>query len=203
MSRLLPPEYHRLVAEFGRFPGVGPKAAQRMAQHVLLRADFHHSLLDALDQAAVIHLCPNCRVMLSTADGRTHCSFCCDAERRQDVLLVVLDHESAQIALDAGYDGQLWVLQRLLSPVDQVGPDDIDSRGLCARLERLQEQQRQKKPPQNPPCDQKDKPGLRVRIGLPDSVEGRATAVFLGRLVARLGIKCEVESFSVMFKESK
>lgn len=188
-TSLIPAEVEQLARQFERFSGVGPRAARRMTRHLLLNAKVHQAFQAALAQSAAVRLCSGCRLMMTPRDSESLCSCCLDAGRRQDQLLIVLDSESAQYANDAGYNGQFWVLHQLLSPVDRIGPDDIGAGRLLERLRQLHARA----------------PDLQVSIALPDSVEGRASGVFLTRLVESLELVCDVRSFDLMFqtKESK
>jgi len=189
MASLIPAEVEQLARQFERFSGVGPKAAQRMTQHLLLSREFHQAFQAALSQSARVQLCPDCRLMVAVSDQGSVCPCCLDSRRQQNTLLIVLDSDAAQRAEDAGYDGQLWVLHRLLSPVDRIGPNEIGAQDLVKRLSRLRA----------------IATDLQVIIGLPDSVEGRATGVFLTRLVESLDLVCDIRSLDLMFqtKESK
>lgn len=177
MPGLIPAAFQQLSSVLDGFTGVGPKAAARMTQQLLLQPGFANDLAGALEQASKLVLCPNCRVMTLAADYRgvseksgvavEGCLCCLNPEHHHDSLLILLDEASAEKAFEAGYSGQIWLLHRLLSPIDRIGPDDIDCSGLIRRLKSLKAQS----------------PGFSAMVVLPESVEGRATALFLSRLI--------------------
>ena len=186
MPGLIPGSYQRLVSVLNRFNGIGSKAAERMTRQLLLNPEFAQDLIAALGQASTLVLCPHCRVFIpmgaafasdsSDVDSSgTFCNYCSDAERHSDRLLVVLDEQSARNAFDVGYKGQIWLLHQLLSPIDRIGPDDIDCSGLLRRLQVLR--------------DRSEK--FKVLLLLPDSVEGRATTLFLQRLIEKQKVPIE------------
>lgn len=178
---LFPPEYHRLAEALDRFSGIGPLAARRMVQQVLLQSDLACDLALAVNKARSLGLCPGCRCFMRRpepdSDTDAHlCEYCADPERNHAHMLVVEHTDSAQVWLDRGYRGRFWILHRLLSPIDRVGPSDVGVNDLMAHVTALVQEQ----------------PGLHVFLALPDSVEGRATELFFNRLVTGLGVPCLV-----------
>ena len=163
----LPEALERLVQEFSRLPGVGPKTAQRLAFHVL-RADRQRaeSLAQAvLDVKERIGYCSRC---YNIAEGEL-CSICASARRDRSLLCVV---ESALdlIAIErtAEFHGLYHVLHGVISPIDGVGPDQIHVPQL---LERVREE------------------GIsEVIIATNADIEGEATAVYLHRALSPLGV---------------
>ena len=124
----------RLVEEFGRLPGIGPKSAQRLTHHVLRSSDEEaRSLADAiLELKEKIKLCSIC---FNTTDcdpcricqdmGRDH-SRICVVEKPSDIL--PLEHTGK-------YNGVYHVLHGTISPAQGIGPDDLKINELLARLQ--------------------------------------------------------------------
>ena len=127
-----PPSLDQLIAALKVLPGVGPKSAQRMAFHLLQKdrggAD---KLARALDHALMnLRHCERCHTFSETP----LCNVCADAERRQDLQCVV-ETPAALLMLEKTrlYDELYFVLMGRLSPMDGVGPKDIDLERLVAR----------------------------------------------------------------------
>jgi recombination protein RecR len=163
----LPEALERLVQEFSRLPGVGPKTAQRLAFHVL-RVDRQRaeSLAQAvLDVKERIGYCSRC---YNIAEGEL-CSICASARRDRSLLCVV---ESALdlIAIEktAEFQGLYHVLHGVISPIDGVGPDQIHVPQLLERV--------------------RDEGISEVIIATNADIEGEATAVYLHRALSPLGV---------------
>jgi recombination protein RecR len=162
------PTLARLIEALRILPGVGPKSAQRMAFHLLERdRDGARALGRALaDAADSIGHCQRCRML---TDGEL-CTVC-SAPQRDDSLLCVVESPAdvAAVEQSGGYRGRYFVLMGHLSPLDGVGPDQLG----VAQLETLL-----------------DEGAVReVILATNPTVEGEATAHFLGELVSRRGIR--------------
>jgi recombination protein RecR len=164
----LPEPLERLINELSRLPGVGPKTAQRLAFHLLradrVRAD---SLAQAIaDVKARIGYCERC---YNISEGGL-CAICASSRRDTSVLCVV------ETALDvlavertSEYSGVYFVLHGVISPIDGIGPDQIHVPQL---LDRVRED------------------GVAEVIVATDAdIEGEATAAYLQRALAPLGVK--------------
>jgi recombination protein RecR len=127
-----PPSLDQLIAALKVLPGVGPKSAQRMAFHLLQKdrggAD---KLARALDHALLnLRHCQRCH----TFSESPLCNVCADTERRQDLLCVVeMPADLLMLEQTRCYDGLYFVLMGRLSPMDGIGPKDIDLEKLIAR----------------------------------------------------------------------
>jgi len=164
----LPEPLERLVQELSRLPGIGPKTAQRLAFH-LLRADRQRAESLALaiaDVKARIGYCERC---YNIAEGSL-CAICSSSRRDASVICVV---ESAMDVLaverTAEFNGLYFVLHGVISPIDGIGPDQIH---VAQLLDRAREEG-----------------VLEVIVATDADIEGEATAVYLQRALAPLGIK--------------
>lgn len=166
----------RLIEEFQKFPGVGPKSAQRMAFHVLdLSAEDAQSLTEAItDAKEKVKHCNTC-FHLSAQDP---CEICVDHRRDQQVVCVVADPKDV-IAFERTreYRGQYHVLTGLISPLDGRGPDKLSIRQLLARL-------------QNETIKE-------VIMAINPTVEGDATVLYLSQLIKPAGIKLSRIAFGL------
>jgi recombination protein RecR len=162
------PSMTRLIQELSKLPGIGEKTAARLAFHVL-RAD--RSLADGLADALKAlkeqtRLCQTCHGLTETDP----CPICANGERAADVICVV-EEPADLIAIERsrGFRGRYHVLQGALSPLDGVGPEDLQIGGLLQRLR-----------------------GDTVReviLATNPTVEGEATALYLARLIKPLGVR--------------
>ena len=149
-------------------PGVGPKSAQRMAFHLLERnRDGARGLARALEEAAanVVH-CRRCRML---TEGEL-CEICA-APRRDATVLCIVESPADVVAVEqsGGYGGRYFVLMGHLSPLDGIGPEQLG----FDRLETLLGEGEIRE----------------VILATNPTVEGEATAHFIGEMVARRGIR--------------
>jgi recombination protein RecR len=163
----LPEALERLVQELSRLPGVGPKTAQRLAFHVL-RIDRQRA--EALAQAVIdvkerIGYCARC---YNIAEGDL-CALC-SSGRRDPTLVCVVESPLDLIAIErtAEYQGLYHVLHGVISPIDGVGPDQLRVPQLVQRVS--------------------DEGVGEVIIATNADIEGEATAVYLHRALAPLGV---------------
>jgi recombination protein RecR len=165
---LYPPSLERLVEALRCLPGVGPKSAQRMAFHVLEReraggAEIAAALTEAFDK---LGHCSRCRMY---AEGE-FCPVCASTQRDRSMLCVV-ESPADVVAIEqsGGYRGCYFVLMGHLSPLDGIGPAEI---GIDA-LERLLREGEVRE----------------VILATNPTVEGEATAGFLGDVARGLGLR--------------
>lgn len=157
----------RLVAEFEKLPGIGPKSAQRLAFHVLrISEEDAHALAEAVvnvkDQ---IKLCPVCY----NFTDQERCEICSDARRDRSLLCVVAEPRDV-VAMEktSEFRGLYHVLGGVISPMDGVNPDDLRIRELLARVsEGVAE----------------------VILATNPTIEGDTTAMYIAGLLKPLGIK--------------
>lgn len=162
------PSLARLIEALRILPGVGPKSAQRMAFHLLERnRDGARALATALsDAVANVGQCRRCRML---TDGEL-CTIC-SAPQRDEGLLCVVESPADVVAVEqsGGYRGRYFVLMGHLSPLDGIGPEELGLSQLESILADGQVRE--------------------VILATNPTVEGEATAHFLGDLVARRGIR--------------
>lgn len=158
----------RLIDEFKRLPGVGQKSAQRLAFHVLRNPRENaerlaRALVDVKDKLAL------CRVCNNISDGEL-CGYCSDPSRDQRMVCVVEEpHSILGIETTRQYRGLYHVLHGSLSPLRAVGPEQLKIKSLVERLGAGAIEE--------------------VIVATNPTVEGEATAVYLGKLLKPLGVK--------------
>jgi recombination protein RecR len=158
----------RLIDEFSRLPGIGPKTASRLT-FFLLRAprEQAEALADALrDLKAQSVYCSQCFNIAETSP----CPICASPERDQSIICVVEEPlDVLAIERTGAHHGLYHVLHGAISPVEGIGPGDLRINELIARLntEAVQE----------------------VILATNPNLEGEATAMYLERLIKPLGIR--------------
>jgi len=152
----------RLIEQFQRLPGIGPKTAQRLALHIIKRPDeevqaLARALLDAKKQVGL------CRVCFHLS-AEPVCEICRHPQRDRETICVVSDSRDV-IALEKTreYRGLYHVLGGVISPMDGIGPEQLTVQPLVRRVN--QEKVRE------------------VIIALNPSVEGETTTLYLGQLL--------------------
>ena len=127
------PEIERLIQLLARLPGLGPRSARRAALHLIRKRE---QLLGPLGEAMrIAHervtVCSTC----GNVDTRDPCTVCCD-ERRDDALLIVVESVGDLWALERAEAtrGRYHVLGGTLSPLDGVGPDELNLKSLVERV---------------------------------------------------------------------
>lgn len=156
-----------LIDELGRLPGVGPKSAQRIAFHIL-GAD-----PDDVQRLAEVLLEVKAKVQFCTVCGNVAqseiCRICSDPKRDLSVLCVVEEPKDVvAIEKTREFRGRYHILGGAINPIDGVGPDDLRIRELMIRLG--------------------DNSVTEVIIATDPNLEGEATATYLSRTIAPLGI---------------
>jgi recombination protein RecR len=157
-----------LIDELGRLPGVGPKGAQRIAFY-LVGAD----PVDVRRLAAVLVEVTErirfCQVCGNVAE-EDQCRICRDPRRDTSVICVVEEPKDvAAIEKIREFRGRYHVLGGAISPIDGIGPEDLRTRELMARLA--------------------DGGITEVILATDPNLEGEATATYLARLVKPLGLR--------------
>ena len=157
-----PAPLENLVEQFARLPGIGGKSAQRLAFHVLsLPMEEAQAFADAILEAKkTVTCCPVCRNL--TAGGL--CPICASPKRDGSTICVVADpRDVAAFERSREYNGRYHVLHGVISPMNHVGPDDLEIKSLVDRVAQ---------------GDVKE-----VIMATNPDTEGEATAMYLARLL--------------------
>ena len=164
----LPAPLEKLVEEFASLPGIGGKSAQRLAFHVLSLSDQEaQAFADAILEAKrTVTCCPVCRNL--TAGGL--CPICASPKRDPSTICVVADPRDV-VAMERAreYTGRYHVLHGVISPMNHVGPDDLEIKSLVDRVAQ---------------GDVKE-----VIMATNPDTEGEATAMYLSRLLKPFQVK--------------
>jgi len=166
--RALPEPVSRLIDELNRLPGIGPKTASRLAFY-LLRSPKEQSLAlsEAIQQLKErIVLCPVC----FNITDESPCGICRD-EGRDRTQICVVEEPLDVLAIErtGEYRGLYHVLHGAISPMDGIGPSELRVRELMERLQGGEVTE--------------------VLVATNPNLEGEATAMYLARQIAPLGIR--------------
>ena len=161
-----PNSVQRLIDRFARFPGIGKKTAQRMTFHVMKSdeteaAELAESIMNVKTQ---IHFCAICGSI--TEDDP--CNICVDPKRDQNMICVVEDPQDIFIfERSSSYRGVYHVLGGILSPLDGIGPDDLNLNKLIDRVKNNTE----------------------IILATNPSIEGDTTALYINKLFSEKNVK--------------
>ena len=157
-----PAALEKLVEQFARLPGIGSKSAQRLAFFVLsLPEKEAKAFADAIvDAKRTVTFCPVCR---NLTDGGL-CPICSSPKRDEHVICVVADPRDV-VAIERAreYNGRYHVLHGVISPMNHVGPDDLEIKPLLDRVAQGNIEE--------------------VIMATNPDTEGEATAMYLARLL--------------------
>jgi len=152
----------KLIGHFEKFPGIGPRTAQRLALFILKQPestirDFSKALLEAHSNVGRCKKCFN----LTSED---ECEICRNTERDQKLICVVAETKDL-LALERAreFKGVYHVIGGLISPMDSVGPELLEIRSLVERVSKSE-------------IDE-------IILALTPSVEGDTTSLYIGKLL--------------------
>ncbi|MDP9729285.1 recombination mediator RecR [Alicyclobacillus tolerans] len=165
-----PEPIERLMEQFMRLPGIGPKTAARLAFHCMSMSketieEFSKALLDIKERLVECQICCNITEF-------SPCPVCRDERRDRSVLCVVQDAKDV-VAMERTHEfhGLYHVLQGAISPMDGIGPNDLRIRELLTRLAGTDDSVEE------------------VILATNPTVEGEATAMYLSKLLRPFELK--------------
>ena len=158
----------KLINELSKLPGIGTKSAQRLAFHILALEDREaEQLAEAITTAKrEMKYCSVC----GNLTDEDPCAICSDQSRRDDIICVVESPRDV-MAMERikEFNGLYHVLHGVISPMEGIGPEDINLKSLIQRLQA---------------GDVKE-----LIIATNPNIEGEATAMYIARLIKPAGIK--------------
>lgn len=167
---VIPEAIRSLTEELRKLPGVGPKTAQRLAFHLVVSGkesmnDLILAIQEARDRIGYCSLCGN----LTDVDP---CGICSDA-KRDGAIVCVVAYPKDVIAIEraGGYRGLYHVLHGYIEPLKGIGPEDIRSKELLARVSA---------------------PGSAIReiiLATNPDIDGETTALYLAGMLKPTGVK--------------
>lgn len=166
--RSYPVSLERLSEQFSKLPGIGTKTARRLAFFVLsMEEEEAQAFADAILEARrSVHTCPQCQNLTDME----LCPICSDDTRDNGTICVVADPKDVTAMEKAReYHGGYHVLHGVISPLGNVGPEDLKIRELLQRVA--------------------DEDVKEVIMATNPDTEGEATAMYLSRLLRPFGVK--------------
>ena len=157
-----------LIDEFRKLPGIGEKTAQRLAYHVLnlpeeKAARFANAIMDAKKKITYCKICQN-------FSDRDECSVCGNPTRDKGLICVVENpRDVIQMEKTNEFKGTYHVLHGAISPMDNVGPDDIHIKELMSRISGGEVRE--------------------VIMATNPNLEGETTAMYISKLIKPFGVK--------------
>jgi recombination protein RecR len=163
----IPKVVRDLIEAFERLPGIGPKSAQRLTYYLLHapkeQAEMLASAAVALKEKTVL-----CQICFNISETNP-CEICSDSSRDRTVIGVVEDPLDVLALERANFKGLYHVLHGCISPLENIGPEELHIKELLPRL--------------------KDGSVTEIILATNPTMEGDATAMYIERLIKPLGIK--------------
>lgn len=162
----VPKVVQNLIEAFERLPGIGPKTAQRLVYHLLHapKEEAESLAQAALDLKEKTVICETC----FNISENTPCEICSDFSRDKSLIAVVEDPLDVLALERANFKGLYHVLHGKISPMENIGPDELHIRELLPRL--------------------KDGSAKEIILATNPTMEGEATAMYIERLISPLGV---------------
>ncbi len=158
----------KLINELSKLPGIGMKSAERLAFYILsLEQEEAEMLSNSITQAkATMKYCSHC----GNLTDEDPCKICED-DKRDKTMICVVEYPKDVFAMEKikEFKGTYHVLHGVISPMDGVGPDDINLRSLIVRLQNSKVEE--------------------VIVATNPNIEGEATAMYISKLIKPSGIQ--------------
>ena len=157
----------KLVKELGKFPGVGPRSAQKLAFHLMKTSKeeamgLAQAIVDIKEKTRYCSICNN------LSEGE-HCTICTNPGRDKSIICVVEEPNDINAIEKTGtYKGTYHVLMGAISPLDGICPDDLRIKELIVRISAGAKE---------------------VILATNPNTEGEATAMYLGKIIKPLEVK--------------
>lgn len=165
-----------LINYFRKLPGIGEKSAERMALSLLELSgeDVENFAASMIDSRNNLHPCDVC----GHITDKDVCDICSNERRNKSVICILEDYKSVFAFEKAGnYNGTYHVLNGLISPIDDVNPEDINIASLVERVEKLE----------NP----------ELIIALKSTIEGETTTLYLKKIFEDKNVEISRLSYGI------
>ena len=163
----VPKPIQNLIEAFERLPGIGPKTAERLTFYLLNAPKEEAAALakSALEMKEKTVICSTC---FNIGESNS-CFICSDNSRDQNIIMIVGNPLDVLSLEKANYSGLYHVLGGVISPLENIGPDELHIRELLPRLKNGKVKE--------------------IILATNPTMEGEATAMYIQRLISPLGIK--------------
>ncbi len=163
----VPKPVQNLIEAFERLPGIGPKTAERLTFY-LLHAPLEQSEMLATAALEMKEKTVVCSICFNIGEAEP-CYICADTSRNPEIIMVVENPLDVLALEKAKFKGLYHVLGGVISPLENIGPDELHVRELLPRL--------------------KDVNVKELILATNPTMEGEATAMYIKRLISPLGVK--------------
>ncbi len=159
---------NKLIEQFSKLPGIGSKSAQRLAFYIINLEpekvlEFTNTIIEAKDKIKYCQVCCN-------FSDKEICEICASSKRNNKLIMVVEDpRDMAAYEKTNNFNGVYHVLHGLISPINNIGPNDLKIKQLLERIKN-------------------DKP-TEIILATNSTVEGEATAIYLKNLLSMFDIE--------------
>lgn len=165
-----------LINYFRKLPGIGEKSAERMALSLLelTGEDVENFAASMVDSKNNLHPCEVC----GHITDKDVCDICSNERRNKSVICILEDYKSVFAFEKAGnYNGTYHVLNGLISPIDDINPEDINISSLIDRVNKLE----------NP----------ELIIALKSTIEGETTTLYLKKIFENKNVEISRLSYGI------
>lgn len=165
-----------LINSFKKLPGIGEKSAERYALSImeLMGEDVENFASSMIDCRNNLHPCETC----GHITDKDICDICASDYRNKNVICILEDYKSVFAFEKAGnYNGVYHVLNGLISPIDDINPEDINISGLIDRVEKLE----------NP----------ELIIALKSTIEGETTTLYIKKIFEGKNVEISRLSYGI------
>jgi len=166
MSKILPESVSKLIEEFSKLPGIGPKTASRLTFYLLSKSPHDVQSLGE----AVTDLRKNlkyCEICFNITE-ESPCVICKDEKRDKSIIMIVEEPLDIVAMEKTGFEGIYHVLGGVISPIEGIGPENLKIAEILAKIK-------------------KDGRIKEVILATDPSLEGEATSMYLAREIAKQG----------------
>lgn len=156
-----------LIESFQMFPGVGPKTAERMALYAVLNLkneDVQKFAQELIDSKIQVGFCEKCGLLTDMQ----FCEVCLDSTRQKKIIVVENTKDAIAIEKTNKYHGRYHILNGLISPLDGIGPQDINIDKLIKRIQ--------------------DEFIEEIIIATSATIEGETTALYISKLLEKSSV---------------
>lgn len=159
---------NKLIEQFSKLPGIGSKSAQRLAFYIINLEpekvlEFTNAIIEAKDKIKYCQVCCN-------FSDKEICEICASSKRNNKLIMVVEDpRDMAAYEKTNNFNGVYHVLHGLISPINNIGPNDLKIKQLLERIKN-------------------DKP-TEIILATNSTIEGEATAIYLKNLLSMFDIE--------------
>ena len=171
-----PSNLANVIYYFKKLPGIGEKSAERLALSVLSMSadDVNSFAASMLDSKLNLHPCPIC----GHITDKEVCDICSDEKRNKNVICVLEDYKSVFAFERAGnFNGVYHVLNGLISPINDINPEDINISSLEQRIDKLDDPE--------------------IIIALKSSMEGDTTTLYIQKKLEKKKVSISRLSYGI------